>query len=185
MQNSQQNGILDVSASGLILPVGEKAMIRNVWTAECRDADGNLIWQDGFENLMPTVGKNNMLDNHWSASAFTAAWFVGLVDGGSAPSYVIGDTMASHAGWTESTVYSNATRVAPAWSAASGGSKAFSAGVVFNINATGTIAGLFLASNSTKGGTTGTLASEGNFSGGNQPVVNTNTLTVNFTSTLT
>lgn len=145
-----------------------------------------LKWKDQAKNVVTTVGKNNMLDNHLAGSAYTAAWFMGLI---SSVSYTTGpaagDTMASHGGWTEDTNYAAATRPAPSFSAASGGSKATSANVSFSMNATTTIKGCFLNSVSTKGGTTGTLFSAGLFTGGDQPVVNGNTLNVSYTATLT
>jgi hypothetical protein len=152
---------------------------------ECFDADGNLKWTDQIENLVVTVGRNFALDTLLSGSAYTASWFLGLVDGASAPTYNAADTMASHAGWTENTGYSNATRPVPNLSgAASAGSKASTA-TAFNINATGTIAGCFLTTIGTKGGTTGTLYSVGSFTGGNRAVVNGDTLNVTYTASLT
>lgn len=139
-------------------------------------------WADAFPNLVTTVGKNNLLDNHLAGSAYTATWYMGLVDGGSTPTYAAGDTMSSHSGWTESTAYSQANRPTAAWSAASSGSKSLSAALTFSINATATIAGCFLASNSTKGGTTGVLYSCGNFTGGNKSVANGDTLNVSYTA---
>ena len=143
-------------------------------------------WEDTVCNLVTTVGKNNMLDNHLAGSAYTAAWFLGLISTtGYTTGPVVGDTMASHGGWAEDQNYAAATRPAPSFSAASGGSKATSANVSFSMNATTTIKGCFLNSVSTKGGTTGTLYSAGLFTGGDQPVVNGNTLNVSYTSTLT
>jgi hypothetical protein len=140
-------------------------------------------WTDTVCNLVTTVGKNNLLDNHLAGSAYTASWFLGLVDGASAPTFAAGDTMASHAGWTENQNYSQATRVAAAWSAASAGSKAFSAALSFSINAVSqTIAGCFLTSVSTKGGTTGILYSCGAFTGGNQAIGTGSTLNVTYTA---
>ena len=73
-------------------------------------ACAGLSWIDAFVNTVVTVGKNHILDTEFAGSAYTAAWDMGLVDGGSAPTIVAGDTMASHAGWTENTGYSNANR---------------------------------------------------------------------------
>lgn len=145
-----------------------------------------LKWKDQAKNVVTTVGKNHMLDNQLAGSSYTAAWFMGLI---SSVSYttgpVAGDTMASHGGWTEDQNYSAGTRPAPSFSAASGGSKATSSNVSFSMNATATIKGCFLNTVSTKGGTTGTLFSAGLFTGGDQPVVNGNTLNVSYTATLT
>lgn len=148
-------------------------------------------WVEEFDNLVTNVGKIDLLDKYFAGSTYTASFFLGLVDGGSAPTYNAADTMASHAGWTESTAYSNATRVAPSFGSATasgGGSGTAGTGskittaTAFNINATATIAGCFLTTNSTKGGTTGTLYSAGSFTGGNKSVANGDTLSVTYTA---
>lgn len=162
----------------------EFAEAHGFYTIECRGPDGELKWSDTIENLVTTGGKNDALDKYLAGSAYTAAWYLGLVDGGTTPTYAAGDTMASHAGWTENTGYSNATRPAPTFAAASAGAKATSTPAAFNINATGTIAGLFLASVSTKGGTTGILYSCGSFSGGNRSVLSGDTLNATYTASL-
>lgn len=144
-----------------------------------------LKWKDDFKNLVTTVGGNSMLDNFLAGSNYTATWYMGLI---SLASYTTGpaltDTMASHGGWAEDVNYSNAARPTTAWSAAAGKSKTLSSGLVFNMNGSTTIKGCFLGSVSTKGGNTGTLFSAGLFTGGDQPVVNGNTLTVTYTASV-
>lgn len=172
--------------AGVGAGMGDSVKSAGVYTFTYRNPDGEIEWEEKLAmNIWPTAGRNFALDTLLAGSAYTATWFMGLVDGGSAPTYAAADTAASHAGWTENTGYSNANRVTPSFNAASAGSKATSAGLVFNINAAGTIAGGFLISNSTKGGTTGTLLSEASFSGGNQAVSNGGTLTVTATYSLT
>lgn len=161
----------------------ESVEAHGFYVVECVDAFGEVKWTDVIENLVTTAGKNAALDAYLGGSAFGTP-YLGLVDGGSSPTYNVADTMASHAGWTESTAYSNATRPQPTWNAAAAGSKATTA-TAFTINATATIAGCFLTTNNTKGGTTGTLYSCGNFSGGNKSVANGDTLNVTYTGTLT
>jgi hypothetical protein len=122
-----------------------------------------------------------------AGSAYTAAWYIGLI---SSTSYTtgpaVGDTASSHGGWTEDVTYSNSTRVAATFgNAASGGSKATSTPSSFNINGTATIKGCFLISNSTKSGTTGTLYSDGLFTGGDKGVASGDTLNVTYTPTIT
>jgi len=124
-----------------------------------------------------------LLDSFFAGSAYTAAFYLGLVDGGSTPTYAAADTMASHSGWTENTGYSNSTRPAVSWNAASAGSKASTA-TSFSINATGTIAGAFLTTNSAKSGTSGTLHSAGSFTGGNRSVANGDTLNATYTASV-
>jgi hypothetical protein len=77
--------------------------------------------------------------------------------------------------------YSNSTRVAVSWNAASSGSKA-STTCTFNINGSDTIKGAFLTTGSAKSGTTGTLYSAGLFSGGDQAVSNGGTLNITYTA---
>lgn len=162
----------------------EQASANGHYLVECRDASGRLKWQDTIKNLVTTVGKNFILDTVLAGSAYTAAWYLALVDGASSPTFNAADTSSSHAGWTESTAYSNSTRPAPSFGSASAGSKATTA-TAFNINGTATIAGCFLISNSTKGGTTGTLYSCGAFTGGNRSVSNGDTLNVTYTASIT
>ena len=132
----------------------------------------------------------DLLDNGLAGSSFTAAFYLGLISSTSYSALAAGDTMSSHAGWLEAgsgntPVYSESTRRTAAWAAASSGSKALSAGLVFTFTGSGTAKGCFLTTVNTKDGTTGTLFSAGLFSGGDQPVVSTNTLTVTYTATLT
>ncbi len=134
------------------------------------------VWADEVHNLVPTVGKNHLLDNWLAGSAYTAAWYMGLTSTGA--TYAAGDTMGSHSGWTESTAYSQANRITCAFSAASASAKALSSALAFSINASATIAGAFIATVNTKGGTTGTLGSASNFTGGDRAVSNGDTLSV-------
>lgn len=149
---------------------------RIVLRAELDDIPLHEVWTDITHNLVPTVGKNHLLDNWLAGSTYTAAWYMGLTSTGA--TYAAGDTMASHAGWTESTAYSQANRITCAFSAASAGAKALSSALAFSINASATIAGAFIASVNTKGGTTGTLGSASNFTGGDRAVSNGDTLSV-------
>lgn len=137
-------------------------------------------------NLVTTVGKNYLLDNGLAGSGYTAAFYMGLISSTSWSAVANGDTMSSHSGWLEAgaanaPTYSGARKTA-AWSSASAGSKALSAGLVFTFTGSGTVKGPFLATNSTVDGTSGTLYSAGTFTGGDQPVVSTNTLTVTYTA---
>jgi len=153
------------------------------YNVECLDLDGQVKWTDTIENLVVTVGKNDLLDKYFAGSAYTAAWYLGLVDGASTPTYAAGDTLASHAGWTESTAYTGTNRATVAWNAASAGSKASTA-TSFSINATATIAGALLTVTQVRATTTGVLYSAGSFSGGNRSVVNGDTLNVTYTASV-
>ena len=161
----------------------ERMQVKGLYTMKYYNPDGTLGWRRLFPNLVATAGKNNLLDTYFAGSAYTAAWYLGLVDGTSTPTFAAGDTMASHAGWTENIGYSNSTRVSPSWNAAGSGSKATTA-TTFNINANGTIAGCFLTTVATKSGTTGILLSCGAFTGGNASVTSGGTLQVTYTASV-
>jgi len=144
-----------------------------------------LVWADDFHNLVTTAGKNKYLDATLKTGLTTPVWYLGLVTGpGGSNIYAAADTSASHAGWSESTAYSNSNRVTWTPGSVSAGSVDNSGSpAVFNINATATIAGAFMIDNNTKGGATGTLLGVGNFTGGDRAVQSGDTLTVTVTAT--
>lgn len=151
---------------------------RGFFTVVCRDSDGGVKWEEAFPNLVVTVGKNDLLDKYFAGSTYTAAFFMGLKGTGTA---LAADTMASHGSWTEITAYSNATRPAFTVGTASAGSTSNTASPdVFNINGTATVAGCFITTNNTKGGTTGILFSAADFASA-RSVISGDTLTVTYT----
>lgn len=154
---------------------------RFTYTFRAYRPDGSLRWEEVFENLVTTGGKNDLLDKYLAGAAYTAAFYMGLIDAAGFTAVAAGDTSASHAGWTESTAYTQANRPAMAFNAAGGGSKATSAALVFSINATVTIKGAFTITNNTKGGGTGVLYSAGTFSA-DRALFNGDTLNVSFTA---
>lgn len=153
-------------------------------SVKCFDKDGKLKWEDEAHNLITNAGLNDVLNEYIRGTSQTTAWYMGLVDNASWTAFAAGDTAASHTGWLESAAYSNATR--PQWSpgASSGQSITNGSTVNFTINATATIKGLFIISNNTISGTTGTLFSEAAFSGGNQAVQSGDTLQCTYTLSL-
>lgn len=157
-------------------------MKRTTWyVRECRDANGNLKWVDRQHNLVVTAGLNDSLNQHFKGSSYTAAWYVGMTTASN--TFALADTMASHAGWTESTVYSNATRPALTLGTVAAGSVDNTASkAVFNINSSGTVGGAFLVTDSTKGGATGTLYGGAAF-GANRTVASGDTITITVTLT--
>jgi hypothetical protein len=157
--------------------------MKNIYRAECRDAEGNLKWVEEVPNLTTNAGLNDILNTYFKGSSYTAAWYVGLVDNASFSALAAGDTMSSHSGWLESAAYSNGTRPALTLGTVASQSVDNSASkAVFNINATATINGAFVASNSTKSGTTGILYGEASF-GATRSVQNGDTLSVTITLT--
>jgi hypothetical protein len=163
----------------------EVTSIEGYYTVECRDANGNVKWSDDIHNLVTTVGKNKTMDTILGNTAGGAV-YMGLKGTGTA---AVGDTQASHAGWSEvgganAPTYTG-NRQTPTFSAASGGAKATSTAVVFTMSGSGTIAGCFIniGGSATKDDTTGTLFSAGDFTAGSKSVTSGDTLSVTYTAT--
>ena len=166
--------------------LGAGISLKNTYTVVCRDRrTGRIKWVDTIENLVPTGGLNDSLDKHLKGSAYTAAWYVGLTDG--TPTPAAGDTMASHAGWSEVTDYDEAARPTLTLGTVSGGSvDNVGNEAQFTISANGTtVGGAFVASESTKGGTAGVLYGVGAFSAGDKTLDDNDVLQVTVTCTAT
>jgi len=156
--------------------------LEDFFIIECVDKNGKQKWVENIQNLVVTAGLNDILDKYFKGSTYTASHFVGLSAG--TPTFAAADTMASHSGWTESAVYSEATRPAYTPGTVSAGSVSNSASKAsFSINSSGTVGGAFIVTNSTKSGTTGTLYGGGAFTGGNRSVVSGDTINVTVTAT--
>lgn len=151
---------------------------------ECFDASGRLKWVEDGPNLIVTAGRNKLLDETLAGAAYTAAWYVGLIDNAGFSAIAAADTMASHAGWTESTAYDEAARQALTFAAAASGSKATDSPATVTISATATINGLFVVSDSTKGGSTGVLFAAKSFAAP-RAVVDGDTLNLSYSASLT
>lgn len=157
----------------------ETVGIEGSYHVVCRDAAGNVKWEDQFPNLVNAVGKQLMLDTLLSGSAYTTTGpFLGLISGAS-PTFAAADTMTSHSGWTEFTAYTvggSAVRGTASFSAATSTgttpsnvtTKAASAITYTITGAGGTVGGCFLVTGtgavSTLSSTAGTLYSAGAFS---------------------
>ena len=152
---------------------------------ECIGADGQIKWTDSIKNLVVTVGRNDLLDKYFAGSAYTAAWYMGLVDNTSFTAYAAADTLASHAGWLEFLSYSGANRTTVSWAAASAGSKATTA-TSFSINASGTVLGALMCTTQAKGtasnGGAGVLYSAGSFASGSRAVISGDIISVTYTA---
>lgn len=173
----------DTSGAALICGAGvaEASKAEGVYKLTCIAQDGSIRWEEIIDNTVVTVGKAALLNVMFASGTQITAWYLGLIDGTVAPTYSVTDTMSSHAGWTENTTYSNATRPSGTFTTTATNSIS-TAAAAFNINGTATLAGAFLVSNSTKSGTTGTLYSAGSFSAGNRSVLSGDTLNVTYTA---
>lgn len=175
-----QSGLAAKTASG------ESARAFGKYIAECHDKDGNLKWSTEASNLVVNAGLQYMAGTALANSAAQiTTWYIGLYGAAASNTPDPGDTMASHAGWTEITPYSDSTRptatFAPSTNANPSVVTNTSNKAVFNINATATVGGAFLTSNSTKGGSSGTLFSAADFqSPGDRSVVSGDVLSVTY-----
>jgi hypothetical protein len=160
-----------------------------VFTIECLDAEGNVKWAESLHNLVVNVGLQDMNAKYFAGSGYTAAWFIGLYGAGASNTPAAADTAASHAGWTEIVPYSNATRPACTFGTATTADPSVTTNsaspAAFTINATATVGGAFLISNSTKSGSTGILFSASDFAApGDRVVASGDTLNVTYTFSL-
>jgi hypothetical protein len=156
------------------------------FSAVCRDAEGNIKWTAEKHNLVVNVGLKDMNEKYFTGSGYTATWYLGLYGSEATNTPAAGDTAASHAGWTEVTPYSNATRPAVTFGTSTTADPSVitnsAAPSVFNINATDVVGGAFLISDNTKDGTTGILFSAADFEApGDRSVSNGDTITVTYT----
>ena len=181
----------DVASSSLVAGgfAADSASAKGVYKIQCHDKDGNLKWEDAAPNLVVNVGLQDMNAKYFTGSAYTAAWYIGLYGAGASNTPAAGDTMSSHAGWTEVVAYSQATRPACTFGVPTTANPSVATNsaspATFSINATTTVGGAFLTSNSTKSGTTGTLYSAADFSApGDRAVTNGDTLSVTYTLSL-
>jgi hypothetical protein len=162
-----------------------KGSFGGVFTVECRDADGQLKWTEEFPNLVVNTGLQSINTQFFKGITYTASWFMGLVTGpGASNTYAAGNTMLSHAGWTENTAYAQTARPTMAFGTATTADPSVivtSAPIVFTMNASAIIAGAFVTTDNVKGGTAGTLFSVGNFTVGDRTIVSGDTLNVTYT----
>lgn len=177
----------DTTSASVSAGVGakENAAGGGTFHFQCFDEAGNLKWEDWAHNLVVNQGLQDMNTKYFSGSAYTAAWYLGLVNNTPTPSYAAGDTAALHSGWSETTAYSQANRPTAIFGTATTADPSVisnsGAPASFSINATVTVAGAFLISNNTKGGTSGVLFSVATFqSPGARSVVNGDTLSVTY-----
>lgn len=187
------DNVVSQDAAGSAVKAGsqtkESSRAGGVFTVQCFDKDGNLKWEADKHNLVVNAGLKDMNDKYFTGSGYTATWYLGLYGPAASNDPAATDTAASHAGWTEVTPYSNATRPACSFGAATTADPSVITNALspaqFSINATATVGGAFLISDNTKGGSTGVLFSAVDFSSpGDRSVVSGDTLLVTYTFSL-
>ena len=167
------------------------------YIVECRDAAGNLKWEEEFPNLVVAVGKQLMLDTllRTSGTYTTVGPFLGLIN--NSTTFAAADTMTSKT-WTELTTYtvggSGVRGTAVFAASTSSGSTpsnvttSTATAITYTMTGSATVYGCFLVTGtgavSTLSSTAGTLYSEGNFSTA-KTVTSGDTVTVTYSTTAT
>lgn len=165
----------------------EQLSIEGRYDITCYGADGKVKWTDVIENIVVTVGKNDLLNKYLAGAAYTQTLRMGLKGTGTA---IAADTQASHASWLEvglanAPAYTGNRQAVVMGAAASGVSTGGALSFVFTSG--GTVAGCFInnGGSATKDDTTGVLFSAGDFTGGNRAVLSGDTIVVTYTLTIT
>jgi hypothetical protein len=171
--------------------------IEGHYHVECRDAQGNLKWNEEFPNLVVAVGKQLLLDTllRTSGTYTTVGPFLGLIN--NSTSFAATDTMSSKT-WTELTTYTvggSAVRGTAVFAASSSSgttpsnvTTSTATAITYTMTGSATVYGCFLVTGtgavSTISSTAGTLYSEGNFSTA-KTVTSGDTVTVTYSTTAT
>ena len=129
---------------------------------------GKIIARDAIDNLVVTAAKAAVLNAIFNGTAMPTVWYIGLINHTPSPTIVAADTAASHALWSEYTGVNNASSATlrSVWTQTTPTSNLIGSSTPTTINFTsaGTVYGLFIISDSTVGGTSGTLFSAAAFS---------------------
>ena len=171
--------------------------VEGYYHVECRDAQGNLKWNEEFPNLFVAVGKQFLLDTllRTSGTYTTVGPFLGLIN--NSTSFAATDTMSSKT-WTELTTYTvggSAVRGTAVFAASSSSgttpsnvTTSTATAITYTMTGSATVYGCFLVTGtgavSTISSTAGTLYSEGNFSTA-KTVTSGDTVTVTYSTTAT
>ena len=171
--------------------------IEGYYKVECRDAQGNVKWNEEFPNLVVAVGKELLLDTllRTSGTYTTVGPFLGLIN--NSTTFAAADTMSSKT-WTELTTYTvggSGVRGTAVFAAASSSgttpsnvTTSTATAITYTMTGSATVYGCFLVTGtgavSTISSTAGTLYSEGNFSTA-KTVTSGDTVTVTYSTTAT
>lgn len=143
---------------------------------------GKSILKETRPNSVVTEGLNKILDVMFHGTTPITTWYIGLLS--ATHTLSASDTMGSHGGWTEVTAYDEAARQAFVEAAASGGVIAASAAATFTINGSVTVGGIFVTSDSTLSGTSGTLWATALLSA-DQPLIDDDIVNITYSVTAT
>ena len=171
--------------------------VEGFYHVECRDANGNLKWDESFPNLVVAVGKQLLLDTllRTSGTYTTVGPFLGLIN--NSTTFTAADTMTSKT-WTELTTYTvggSAVRGTAVFGASSSSgttpsnvTTSTATAITYTMTGSATVYGCFLVTGSgavsTLSSTAGVLYSEGNFATA-KTVTSGDTVSVTYSTTAT
>jgi len=150
----------------------------NVFNIELLDKNGKTVFQEEIHNAVTNAAMDSLLNTYFGASAKSSNWYIGLINGSGYTSAALTDTLASHAGWTELTSYSEGSR--QAWTPTTSTAQSVTGSTVstFTMNASASVQGLFVTN--VASGTSGLLWSTALFSSP-ASVINGETFRVTYT----
>lgn len=181
--------------------VSEHSHAKGKFTAKCFDKNGNLKWEDEYDNVVTDVGANYILDGAFGGAQCTK-YYLGLISSvGYTGLPLVSDTMTAHNTlshvWVEAgngsnyptwTTPTSDARAPIVWAAAGSRAKALNAALSFIFDHSGTVKGSFVVCGSaavaTNNNTDGTLYSAGVFSGGDRAVLSGDTLTISYSTSV-
>ena len=125
----------------------------------CLDKDGNLKWRETVPNLVVNEGLDEILEQLFKGSSYTADWYVGLKGAGAVAA---ANTLASTGSWSEVTAYTGDRKALTLGSVSSQSVDNTASKAEFAINGTATVAGAFVCAAAT--GTSAVLYGVADFS---------------------
>jgi hypothetical protein len=189
MQASDALKISDQTSCGMrtSASASDAVVMHGHYDVRCLDNTGQVLWEEGIDNLVVTVGINQILSSGVNGS--TPAYMF-LISSVGFSALAAADTMASHSGWNEvantgtNTPPYGTTRPTVTYNTPSAGTITTSGTNSFVFTGSGTIEGAGIVCGSgasaTVGNTSGVLMSEGTFATA-QPVISGNTVISSYT----
>jgi hypothetical protein len=197
MQEKQGFGDNAIATLQANANVPEGMGVEGFYHVECRDAAGNLKWEEEFPNLVVAVGKQLLLDTllRTSSTYTTVGPFLGLIN--NSTTFAAADTMSSKT-WTELTTYTvggSAVRGTAVFAASSSTgttpanvTTSTATAITYTMTGSATVYGCFLVTGTgavnTISSTAGVLYSEGNFATA-KTVTSGDTVSVTYSTTAT
>lgn len=146
----------------------------------CYQADGSIRWEESIDNLVVQEGINHILNVIFHDISKASGWYIGLIK--TAIVVADGDTLASHAGWTECTEYADNRKAYTVVDATAKSITNSASPATFVMNDGVTVKGAFICSAET--GTSGVLMCGAASTQGDRAVLSGDNVNVTYTLSL-